>query len=620
MERTFDKSLDKKQQLDSGQGTEQSGQLDVSRLLLGGDGSSNTRITQKQLFKDYIHTYGGPDVPPQHVPPQHSEETLSTSFRHDAPGQESSMGVLGHDKALLHQANEDYAQGQYEKAKLSLRRVLDNCVKDPERTNLDQAFLGLAKVYKEQGRYGDAEELYKFLIEYHAKEKEPDVCKIGSAMKGVGDVYEKQGKSKEAQALFNSVLPIYKESFGENDPRTVSVMKKLAKVYETQKQPTKARALLHEYVLPIYKEQFGENDPRTKKVQKKLTYDLPVKPEKGTPEAQRLIAAKLGNIILQFIMSHKRFPDLCNPKLFNDKILHRQLFDRRPIRAQFVDKYRAREYVKDKIGEKYLPELYHVTTDPSNIPFENLPDKFVIKGTLGECSEQVRIVTDKSTMNKSEIIEECNKWLNVDYHKETGAWQLKNVKPRVIIEQYIDDGKGEAPYDYKIFTYNGVPHYIQVEAGRFQDYSSTFHDTEWNRKPVTHGGGKNCSTPIDKPPHLKLMLELAQKLGEGQDFLRIDFYDAPEKPFVGEITGIAGTALTHFDPVSYDREFGAPWEEVYNKSKVPSLPPSQEVFEILRQITFSTHKILEGQRKRQYSQEESLEESPLIKSRKIDQR
>jgi tetratricopeptide (TPR) repeat protein len=581
MERTSDKSPDKKQQLDSRQDAEQSSQLDLSRHFLGDGSRRNIRIVQKQLFKDY----------------RNYKETLSTSFHHEAPDQGSSMGALGHDKALLHQANEDYAQGQYEKAKLSLRRVLDNCVEDPKRTNLDQALHGLAKVYEKQGRYGDAEELYKFLIVHHVQEKEPDVYKIGSAMEGMGNVYEKQGKSKEAQILFNSVLLIYKEKFGENNPRTASIMKKLAKVYETRKKPAKARALLYEYVLPIYKEKFGENDPRTEKVQKKLTYDLPVKPEKGTPEAQKLIAAKQGNVIPQFIMSHKRFPDLCNPELFSEKILHRRLFDRRPIRVHFADKYNVREYVKDRIGEKYLPELYHVTADPSTIPFENLPDKFVLKSTLGICSEQVRLVTDKSTMNKSEIIEECNKWLNLDYPKETGILPLKRVKPRIIIEQYIDEGKGEvAPYDYKIFTYNGVPHFIQVEAGRFKDYSSTFYDLDWNRLPMTHGTGKNCSTPIDKPPHLKLMLELAQKLGEGHDFLHMDFYDTPEKPFVGEIAGVAGTPLTSFDPVSYDREFGAPWKEVYNKSRVPSLLPSQEVFEILRQITFGTHK-----RKRQSS-------------------
>jgi hypothetical protein len=100
------------------------------------------------------------------------------------------------------------------------------------------------------------------------------------------------------------------------------------------------------------------------------------------------------------------------------------------------------------------------------------------------------------------------------------------------------------------------------------------------------------------------MLELAHKLGKGVEFARIDFYDTPEKVFLGEITSIPSNGLAHFEPAMYDRLFGEPWKEVYNKCSIPSLPPSHEVCQILRQITCSTHKVvLEGQRNRQYSQE-----------------
>jgi hypothetical protein len=327
-----------------------------------------------------------------------------------------------------------------------------------------------------------------------------------------------------------------------------------------------------------------------------------VKPGQEIADGTRkLLGEKRVNNLLKYIKCHKRFPDLCNPKLFNDKVLHRRLFDRRPIRAQFADKYEVRQYVKDRIGEEYLPKLYHVTADPSTIPFEKLPDKFVIKSTQGWSAMQVEIVTNKSTMNESEIIEKCNKWLKEDNKKV--SWLFKHNENKIIVEEYIEDGNGLCPNDYKFFVYNGKTHFIQVEAGRGTNYSSTFHDTGWNRLEVTHGTGKNCPTPIDKPPHLELMLELARKLGKDQDFLRIDFYDS-KQPFLGEITSNPGGGGEPFEPPMYDRIFSEPWTEVHKKCSIPSFPSSPDVCQILRQIACSMHKVvLQGQRNRQYPQE-----------------
>src|SRR5262249_27878514 len=142
------------------------------------------------------------------------------------------------------------------------------------------------------------------------------------------------------------------------------VYKKIADTSQDQekqeKKYAKAYALLHEFVHPIYEQKLGENHPMTEKVREKLT-DLPVKPgQEMTRGTQRLIAERRKNFLLTHIENHKRFPDLRDSELFNDTVLHRQLFDRRPIRTQFADKYAVREYVKKRIGEEYLPKLYHV--------------------------------------------------------------------------------------------------------------------------------------------------------------------------------------------------------------------------------------------------------------------
>jgi TupA-like ATPgrasp len=90
---------------------------------------------------------------------------------------------------------------------------------------------------------------------------------------------------------------------------------------------------------------------------------------------------------------HGQFPRLLRPQTFNEKVLHRMLFDRRPILSQVADKAGVRAFVEERLGRSLLPECYHLTADVETIPFDELPDSFVVKPTHG--SGWVEIVTDK---------------------------------------------------------------------------------------------------------------------------------------------------------------------------------------------------------------------------------
>ena len=39
------------------------------------------------------------------------------------------------------------------------------------------------------------------------------------------------------------------------------------------------------------------------------------------------------------------------------------------------------------------------------------------------------------------------------YYKETLEWAYKHIEPRIIVEEFIDDGSGTAPNDYKLFVF-----------------------------------------------------------------------------------------------------------------------------------------------------------------------
>ncbi len=52
--------------------------------------------------------------------------------------------------------------------------------------------------------------------------------------------------------------------------------------------------------------------------------------------------------------------DIENPKTFNEKIQWMKLYDNTPLKTQLADKYLSREWIKHRIGEKYLIPLLGV--------------------------------------------------------------------------------------------------------------------------------------------------------------------------------------------------------------------------------------------------------------------
>ncbi len=265
-------------------------------------------------------------------------------------------------------------------------------------------------------------------------------------------------------------------------------------------------------------------------------------------------------LLWRYVMRHRRLPNLFRPRRFNDKILMRIMFDRRPVLATMADKYAVREHVRARIGDTSLPALLHVTTDPRTIPFDTLPDSFVVKPTHG--ANWVRVVRDKSGLDREELIATCNGWLARNYHAVTREWAYRDVIPRILVEELVDDGHGITPNDYKLFVFDGRTAFILVIMGRFEERSHVMMTPDWQPVDVTWIYAGRRGTPPPPPVHLSGMLQAARRLGRDLDFVRIDFYDTPDKLFFGELTATPGCGLERCEPDTFDRTLGSYWHLV----------------------------------------------------------
>jgi hypothetical protein len=275
--------------------------------------------------------------------------------------------------------------------------------------------------------------------------------------------------------------------------------------------------------------------------------------ESVLPEFAIIAAANL----LRYRARFGKFPSIVRPTTFNEKVLRRIIFDRNPKWIRLQDKYAAREYVKAKIGEHILTRLHWVTTTPSDIPLDDLPNRFVVKPTHG--SGWSRRVTDKSQIDRQELIETCESWLSQNYYYAGREWVYKHITPRILVEEYLRDHSGPDPIRYKIYVFHGRAQVIHVGVGTPGQSRHGFYSRDWRKLPGGFAGVPEVEASLTRPPHLDGMLRCAETLAEGLDFIRVDLYDTADKIAFGELTVTPGGGAAVLSSHEFDRELGALW-------------------------------------------------------------
>lgn len=253
--------------------------------------------------------------------------------------------------------------------------------------------------------------------------------------------------------------------------------------------------------------------------------------------------------------------DLKHPKTFNEKLQWLKIYDRQPVYTTLVDKYLVKDYIASIIGNQYIIPTIGVWNKFEDIDFGSFPDQFVLKCTHD--SGGIVIVHDKKKMDIDRIKTKIKKSLNADYYLQGREWPYKDVKRRIIAEQYIrvhehnqSDGQEEL-LDYKLMCFNGKVRCSFVCSDRYSSsgLKVTFFDENWNVMPFERHYPK-ANYPIAKPKNYEKMVELAEQICVNIPFARIDFYEIGNKVYFGEVTLYPGNGFEEFIPREWDDILG----------------------------------------------------------------
>ncbi|QLH81341.1 ATP-grasp fold amidoligase family protein [Halosimplex pelagicum] len=256
------------------------------------------------------------------------------------------------------------------------------------------------------------------------------------------------------------------------------------------------------------------------------------------------------------------WPDIQNLRTFNEKILYRQLYSKNDLFSTVECKYESREYIADRVGESILPNLYHVTEDPNTIPFDSLPDEYVVKPT--HLAGAVAIVDEDESPDRDAIKDDCRRWLSEEFGAVSEQYWYQEIEPRIMVEERLRDAEYDPPLDYKFYVFNGRVEYVHVDFDRGSDPTRRFFDRDWTPQTFTKGRVP-LGPAIDEPERFDEMMEVAEKLGEEFDFIRVDLYLLNGDRIVfGELTVGPANGTSPFSPRHYDYEFGELWEQRQN--------------------------------------------------------
>ena len=246
--------------------------------------------------------------------------------------------------------------------------------------------------------------------------------------------------------------------------------------------------------------------------------------------------------------------DLESPKTFNEKLQWLKLNDRKHHYSLMVDKYEVKKYAADLIGEQYVIPSYGVWNCFDDIDFASLPNEFVLKCTHD--SGGLVICRDKSTLDIQKTKYKIEKSLKNNFYLHMREWPYKDVKPRILAEQYICNRDEKNLKVYKVFNFSGVPKLIQVITNDKQPNESIdYFDTEWKRMKLRQNFPNSDELP-KKPETLPLILELSAKCSQNFPFLRTDWYEVNGEVKFSEFTFYSDAGFEPFHPNEWDKKMG----------------------------------------------------------------
>lgn len=257
---------------------------------------------------------------------------------------------------------------------------------------------------------------------------------------------------------------------------------------------------------------------------------------------------------LLFAYYHRKLPHFSRPVTFSDKVNWRILNDRRPLLEWTCDKLAMKDYARNAgLDRLRVPHTIWSGSDISGLQEVDLPEHWVLKPN----HRSGLIYFGSGQADARELTSVTATWLDSFESSKLREWAYASARPMFLVEELLGP-PGSPPPDYKIFVFDGKPDLIEM-VNRYDGNQQRLYRADWSPLEVLYG--PQAIAPVaPRPPDLDEMLDIARRLGEPFDFIRVDLYAFDGSIVFGELTPYPCGGLERFQPASFDVELGEKWQ------------------------------------------------------------
>lgn len=262
-------------------------------------------------------------------------------------------------------------------------------------------------------------------------------------------------------------------------------------------------------------------------------------------------------MLLASLRYHRRPYNPWSPR-FTRKLLRYTYGDWIATQYQLVDKIAVREYVTDRIGPGFLPDLYAVADRIEKIRFSKLPKRFYLKTNHG-CGFNIAC-PDKAELNIGDAKRRMRGFLARDYSEVTGERQYRRIARKVYAEEFLDMTQPRCMM-LRLFCFDGDVAFILVDTAsdRTDPLEGSFYLPDWTQAPFRYGTYRP-HVDIPRPENLGEVLATASALAKGLPFVRVDLYWLDGRIVFSELTFTPSSGKRQLTPAAYDRQIGRLFE------------------------------------------------------------
>ena len=160
---------------------------------------------------------------------------------------------------------------------------------------------------------------------------------------------------------------------------------------------------------------------------------------------------------IQYRIKTGRALHLKHPTRFTEKLQWYKLYYRDPDMLRCVDKYEVRAYLRERGFQDLLPRCFGVFDSPDQLPVPQLPDRFVLKDTLGSGGNAVLLCPDKDLTYDQHrdirFVRENGPWYGKRLPFEVQFFHLGSLFQVSVPINEVIDGKAK-PIDYSPAFFN----------------------------------------------------------------------------------------------------------------------------------------------------------------------